>query len=155
MALPRNLSTISRGNLWRENGLYFEQHKNLRSGVASLHKWCHSTQDGQIWGQKEGREIDRSAFDNALLTRNLERRERETPKKFRRTIPSWTPYNYVIATAAVCPKDRNRNDGEDRGEDCCRESPKRFFLPAGHLFLQNHTENDFYECKVGSGGPNA
>ena len=64
----------------------------------------------------KGGEIDRSAFDNALLTRNLERsrRERETPKKFRRTIPSWTPYNYVIATTAVCPKQKWRR-GSRRG----------------------------------------
>ena len=45
------------------------------------------------------------------------------------------------------------------GNDC--KSPKRFFQvpvrprpPAGHLFLQKHTEDDFYECKIVRGGDN-
>ena len=67
--------------------------------------------------------------------------EEETLKKFQPTIPSWTPYNYVIAATVWWSDVRNRTG--------C-ESPKCFFPPAGHLFLQKHTENDFYECKVES-----
>ena len=60
-------------DIFGDGGLYFEQHKNLRCGVASLHKWCHSTQDGQIWGitknesgERRG-EIDRSCSTTLSL----------------------------------------------------------------------------------------
>ena len=66
------------------DGLYFEP-KNLRSGVASLHKWCHSTRedDGQIWGitKREG-EKERLTVPSSttlFLPENLER-EGDTQK---------------------------------------------------------------------------
>ena len=62
------------------DGLYFEP-KNLRSGVASLHKWCHSTRedDGQIWGITKT-EIDRPSSTTLSLPENLEREGGRHPK---------------------------------------------------------------------------